>query len=165
MCYYIIIRGPLGVGKSTIARSLAKLLRAKYVSMDLILRKHGLDKAHYKKGIPADNFIKANKTILPEVKSKLKAGKIVIFDGCFYHKKQIEHIIKSLSVPHYIFTLKAPLKVCIARDRKRKKSYGKDAATAVHHLVSRFDHGIVINTNKKTSAQTTKKVLLYLPKE
>jgi len=162
MCYYVIIRGPLGVGKSTIARSLAKFLRAKYVSIDLILRKHGLDKAHYE-GIPAQNFIKANKIILPEVKAKLKSDRIVIFDGCFYHKKQIQHIIKALSAPHYIFTLKAPLKVCIARDSKRKTSYGKDAATAVHNLVSRFDYGTVINTNKKTIAQTIKRVLSYLP--
>lgn len=165
MSYYVIIRGPLGVGKSTIASRLAKLLCAKYVSMDSTLAKHGLDKAHYQKGIPAQNFIKADKIILPEIKAKLGAGKIMVFDGCFYHKKQIQHIIKNLSAPHYIFTLKAPLKVCIARDSKRKKVLGKEAATAVHHLVSKFDYGIVIDTNKKSASQTIKEILSYLPEE
>jgi len=166
MCYYVIIRGPLGVGKSTIACRLAKILRAKHVSIDAVLAKHGLDKVdHYAKCIPIRNFIKASNIIFPEIKAKLKAGKIVIFDGCFYHKRQIQHIVKNLSSPHYIFTLKASLKVCIARDSRRKKSHGKDATVAVHHLVSRFDRGIVIYTNKKTVAQTVKKVLSYLPND
>ena len=164
MCYYIIIRGPLGVGKSTIARRLAKLLSAKYISMDLVLEKHGLDKvSHYEECIPVKNFIKANNIMLPEAKAKLNAGKIVVFDGCFYHRKQIQHILGSLSSLHYVFTLKAPLKVCIARDSKRKKSLGKGAAAAVHHLVSRFNYGVVIDTNKKNASQTIKEILAYLP--
>ena len=160
MSYYIIIRGPLGIGKSTIAKKLAKTLKAEHLSIDSVLEKYGLDKVdHYEECIPAKNFIKADEMILPEIKEKLKKGKIVIFDGCFYHKEQIEHIIKALSSEHYVFTLKAPLEVCIERDSKRKKSYGKDAAGAVHYLVSRFDYGTIIDTNKKTVEKTVKEIL------
>jgi shikimate kinase len=34
MEYFVIIRGPLGVGKTTIAKRLAKQLNAKYISID-----------------------------------------------------------------------------------------------------------------------------------
>jgi len=163
MKYFIIIRGPLGVGKSTIAQKLAKSLKAHYVPIDSVLEKYGLDKVRTEKWIPAKNFIKANEIILPDVKAKLKKGKIVIFDACFYHKKVIQHLKKSIKAPCYVFTLKAPLKVCIERDRKRKKKHGKWAAIAVHNLVSRFDYGIIINTKNKTANNVVKEIMLYLP--
>ncbi len=73
MSYFIIIRGPLGCGKSTIAQKLADTLHAEHINMDDILAKNGLDKADPEAGcIPATNFIKANEIILPEVKEKLQ---------------------------------------------------------------------------------------------
>ncbi len=163
MSYYIIIRGPLGVGKSTIAQRVARILKAEYVSIDSVLAKLGLDKAsHYEECIPAKNFIQAQESILPHIKKALQKGKIVIFDACFYHKGQIEHLIKSLHYPHYVFTLKASLEACIERDSKRKKTYGKDAATAVYRLVSKFDYGTAIG--EKNLDDTIKEILSYLPK-
>ena len=161
MTFWIIIRGPLGIGKSTIAKSLAKELDAEYISMDQILEENGLDKRENKPCIPAKNFIKANEIILTKVKKDLE-DKIVIFDGCFYHKEQIEHLIKKLNTQNYIFNLKASLKTCINRDKKRDKVYGKDAATAVHNLVSKFDYGININTENKTPKQTIKEIISNL---
>jgi predicted kinase len=115
--------------------------------------------------IPAENFIKANDVILPKIKETLSKGKIIILDACFYHKEPIEHLIRNLPFPHYVFTLKAPLEVCVKRDSKRKKVYGKDATKAVHKLVSRFDYGIIINTKDKTVNQVAKEILSYLPKQ
>jgi len=89
MSYYIIIRGPLGSGKSTISEKLAHLLNAKHVYIDEVLEKHGLDKILPDAPcISAENFIKANITILPEVKELLSNGKIVTFDTCFYPNKE-----------------------------------------------------------------------------
>lgn len=165
MSFYIIIRGPLGIGKSTVASKLADILDGEYISMDDVLAKQGLDKVdHYAECIPVENFIKAQESILPEIKEKLGKGKIVIFDACFYHKEQIEHLIQNLPESHYVFTLKAPLEVCIERDSKRKKTYGKEAATAVHKFVSKFDYGIVIETNGKIAEETVKEILSHLPK-
>ena len=71
MNYYIIIRGPLGIGKSTIAISLAKELNAEHISMDKVLEENGLDKVEPDaECIPAKNFILADEIILPEVKGK-----------------------------------------------------------------------------------------------
>ncbi len=160
MSYYIIIRGPLGIGKSTIAKKLAERLNGEHIPIDKVLEKHDLDKVDKDvECIPAENFIKANGIILPKAREKLGKGKILVFDACFYHKEPPEHILNRLSdYRHYIFTLKAPLKVCIERDSKRKKTHGKDAAKAVHKLVSRFDYGMIINTEGKTADETAKEI-------
>ena len=159
MTYYIIIRGPLGIGKSTIAKELAKKLKAEYISIDKVLKKHDLDIIDKKEGcIPAENFIKGDDLIIPKIK---ETDKIVILDGCFYHKEQIEHLKKNLK-PIFIFTLKAPLAVCIERDKKREKPYGKEAAKAVYDLVSRFDYGNIIDTENKNVDETVKEILSYL---
>jgi len=166
MSYYILIRGPLGIGKSTISQELAKRLNAEYIPVDIVLEKYGLDKVDKDaECIPAQNFNKAIEKILPAIKEKLANGQIAIFDACFYHKETIEYIIKNLAYPHYVFTLKAPLDVCIERDSKRKKSHGKDAAGAVHYLVSKFDYGTIIDISKKNIEQTIQEILSYLPKQ
>jgi len=164
MTYFIIIRGPLGCGKTTIAKRLSKILNAEYISIDKVLEEHDLDNIDSEvECIPVENFIKANEIVIPRVKEKLKRGKIVIFDACFYHKEPIENLIQELSYPHYIFTLKAPVEVCMERDNKRSKSYGEDAVKAVHKLVSRFDYGIIIDGTKSLD-ECIKEILSHLPK-
>ena len=161
--YFIILRGPLGCGKSTIARKLVDVLDAEYVDMDKVLQEQSLDKVDEKEGcIPAKNFIKANSVIIPWVKDKLQSGKIVVLDACFYHKEVINDLVQCLPYPHCGFTLKAPLEVCIERDSKRKKSYGEGAATAVHSLVSKFDYGTVIDVTKPLN-EVMKDILSCLP--
>ena len=146
--YFIIVRGPLGVGKSTIAKRLAKALKAEYISIDSALEKYDLAKTD--SDYTPKDFIRANKCIIPEAKTKLKQGKILVFDGNFYFRGQIKHLTQNLNARGFVFTLKAPLQVCIKRDRKRQQSYGKEAARAVYGLVSKFDWGIPIDTNKRT---------------
>lgn len=162
MSYFIIIRGPLGVGKSTISKLLSTKLDAEYVDVDRLLDDNGLDKIDEGEGcIPAKNFIKADEIILSDVKFKLDEGKIVVFDACFYHKEHIEHLIDNLSYSHYVFTLKAPVEVCITRDSERPLSYGEGAAIAVHNLVSRFDYGTVIETSDQTFDETLEEMVKH----
>lgn len=167
MTYFIIMRGPLGVGKSAISENLAKILDAEHISLDKVLEKHNLDKGDEALGcIPPQNFIKADELILPYAESALKKGKIVIFDGCFYHREQIDDLLAKLKeYRHYAFTLKAPLDVCIQRDAGRKLVYGDGAAAAVYGLVSRFDYGTMIDTSGKTIEATIKEILTHLPRE
>lgn len=163
MSYYIIIRGPLGSGKSTISEKLAQLLDAKHVHMDEVLEKHGFDKMPPDAPcISAENFIKANEIVLPEVKELLSGGKIVIFDACFYHKEVIEHLVQNLPYEHYIFTLKASLELCVQRDSERYKTYGEGAASAVHSLASRFDYGTNIDVTGDLE-DTLKVIFSHLP--
>ncbi|MCX6741741.1 MAG: AAA family ATPase [Candidatus Pacearchaeota archaeon] len=158
--YYIIIRGPLGIGKTTIAKKLAKILKADYISIDKILKNMNLDELDQKQGcVPLNNFLKVDEKIIPTIKESLEKGKKVIIECCFYHKENIEHLIHNLNFKNYVITLKAPVEVCLERDRKREKCLGEKAAIEVHKLVSRFDHGIIINTENKTEDQVVKEIM------
>ena len=161
MSYFIIIRGPLGIGKSTIARKLSKILNAEYISIDKVLEENNLDKAD--NNFTPEDFIKANEIILPQIKKDL-ANKVIILDGCFYFKEQIEHLKKNLQFKHFIFNLKAPVEVCIVRDAGRKRVYGEKAAREVYELVSKFSLGINIDTENKTENQVIREILSFLPK-
>ena len=163
MVYFVIIRGPLGIGKSTISKELAKMLNADYISIDNVLEAHHLDKVPVNEEcIPVDNFIKANKFVLSSIKQRLRNGKVVVFDGNFYHKEQIEDLIKKLDTNHFVFTLKAPIELCIKRDSERKKSLGIQAAKVVYNLVSKFDYGTDINVEGKTIKEILNEIVSYL---
>ena len=165
MSYYLLIRGPLGIGKTTISKILSKKLKAEYFSMDKILADNKLDNRGDESCIPARNFVKANEIILPEIKKYLEKGTIVVLDGCFYHKEQISHLEKNLKFKQLVFDLKAPIEICIERDSKRHKVYGEGAAYAVYNLVSKFNYGAPINTEGKTSKQVVANILTYLPEQ
>jgi predicted kinase len=156
--FFVIIRGYLGVGKTTVAKQVARKLNAKYFSIDEILAKHKLDQVTGR-CIPLENFVKGNEKVLKQAKTLLKKGKPIVFDGNFYHKGHITHLVRNLRVPHKVFTLKAPLKVCIARDAKRKGSYGKWPVIAVFNLVNNTKYGKTINTKNKTSAQVVNEIV------
>lgn len=160
----IIIRGPLGVGKTTVARKLAADLNAHYVSIDSVLEENHLDEGE-EDGISLKTFIKGNELVLPEIRKALEEGKSIIIDGCFYHKEQIEHFIQNVDASAFVFTLKAPLETCIERDKGREKSYGEGAAWAVHGMVSKFDYGKVINTEGKTLEETTEEIMSFLSRK
>ena len=164
MSYLIIIRGPLGIGKTTISKRLASILRAKYYSIDRIVDKKCFKKTKAADGfIAEETFMRANGVIIPKVKEYLRTGKIVIIDGNFYRKKALLNLIQKLKCEHYVFTLKASLKVCISRDMKRAKSLGKDAARVVYHKTSAFDYGKIVKTQRLDVKETLRRILVQLP--
>lgn len=157
--YYILIRGPLGIGKSTIAKRLSKELDAEYIAYDRILDENDLHKDKEKGYISQKSFFKANEIAEKRARQLLKVKRLVIFDGNFYWRSQIDDLIKKLEdYQGYVFTLKAPLKVCIDRDSKRRKIHGKDATEAVYKKSTSFSYGIIIDTNKKTIKQVVDEI-------
>ena len=155
--FYVIIRGPLGIGKTTIAKELAKKLNAEHILFDKVLEENELDRKD--SDYAPEDYLKANEIALPKAKILLDKGIPVIFDGCFYFKEQIEDIVEKLNYPAYIFTLKASVNSCIGRDSKRERIYGEKAAREVHELVSKFDVGMIIDTENKTSKEVVKEIL------
>ncbi|MFA6525415.1 MAG: AAA family ATPase [Patescibacteria group bacterium] len=137
----IVIRGPLGIGKTTIAKKLASDLKAECVSIDEILKDYGLEKD---RDYVAEDFIKANEIIIPKLKTILKKNNIIV-EGNFYFQEVLEHLLKNTTGNHRVFTLKAPLEICLARDKQREKSLGPLATEAIYSLVNRFDYGIPID--------------------
>ena len=129
-----------------------------------MLEKEGLDKIDEKQGsIPVNNFIKANEKLIPKTKKFLSLNKSIIIEGNFYHKEQLDNLIKELKgSKNHIFTLKASLKTCIKRDAERKKSYGKKNVEEVYTLVSKFDYGIVVDTESKTEKEVIEDIKKYI---
>lgn len=149
MSFYIIIRGPLACGKSTIAKEIGKKIKAKYIAIDEIIEIEGLDKDIEQGYISQKSFIKANEFAIKEANKFLSKNKPVVFDGNFYWKSQIEDLIKRLSqFKGYTFTLKAPLEVCISRDIERGETHGEIATKVVYKKSTEFEYGIIIDVNK-----------------
>ncbi len=159
MSYFIIIRGPAGVGKTSIAHKLSQLLHAYYIGFDTVLQCHNLDFISENGCVSECNMLLANKMIIPEAQERLKNRQSVIFDGNFYHKSQLEDLITELKYPYLIFTLKADLPTCSARNKMRKQPLNDQEIKNVFELVSKFDYGEVINTNGYNVGEIVQKIL------
>jgi tRNA uridine 5-carbamoylmethylation protein Kti12 len=163
MSYYIIIRGPLGCGKSTICKALSKQLDAKVFSVDKVLAENNLEEDKEDGYISQKSFKTANKIIVPKAQKSLDAKTPVIIEGNFYWKSQIKDLESSINFPHYIFTLKAPLSICIERDQNRSKPHGKIAAEVVYNKSTEFEYGIVVDVEKSLD-DCVKEIRSHLPK-
>jgi predicted kinase len=147
MSYFVIVRGPLGVGKTTVSRKLAEAIRAVYISVDAILDDHRLwDRGRLRE------FLAANRIAARLGRSSILGGTPVIFDGNFYWKTQIQDLARRLRATHYIFTLKAPLRVCIERDGRRLPPHGPEAAAQVHAKVTAFECGQDVDAARPVDA-------------
>lgn len=141
----IVLRGPLGCGKTTVAQELAKKLGGKKISIDDILDEKHLTSDHEDGYISQASFKKANEIAAEQAISLLKQNIPVVFEGNFYWKSQIDDLSFRLPEPPTIFTLAAPLEVCIDRDRKRDHPHGEDAVRVVHAKTSEFTAGTIVD--------------------
>lgn len=157
MAYCIIIRGPAGVGKTTIAQALAKSLDADYFSFDTIMEENNLDTVS-RGGISSENFIKANEIIIPLIVQKKK----VVLDGCFYRKKQISHLLRKLKTTVYLFTLHANVAECLKRNQTRNNPMNEENIKQVHTLVSQVKIGTMIKTSGKSVQQIVSEIVHHL---
>lgn len=145
----IIIRGPLGVGKSTLGKILSERMGAKLYSVDDLLKEAGFDRIDPKLGcIPLVNFLAIQEDILSDIKKQLSKHSVIV-EGSFYYKDQIDFFFKSLQENPSVITIKADLETCIERDKKRKLSHGVGAVTSIYNLVSKFDDGLVLDIEGK----------------
>ena len=164
MKYYILIRGPAAVGKSTIVKKLADSIKAHHISFDELMRKSELD-TFVGEGIPTENFVKANQMIIPKVKEKLKKNIPVVLDGCFYRKEQLKHLLKNLQYKHFIFSLEASLKDCIARNKTRESPMTDKAIKDVYRLVAKIKVGIRIKTSGRNVKEIIQEIINHLDKK
>jgi len=144
MSFFVVIRGPLGIGKTTVARALARQIGGEYVSIDQILEDHHLEE--WEDGyISERSFLRANRVAIAEAEPALRRGKPVVFDGNFYWRPVIEDLLAHLAFPAEVFTLQAPLEVCLARDGSRPTPFGPEAVRDVYRQSTAFDWGVPID--------------------
>jgi broad-specificity NMP kinase len=151
----IIIRGPLGVGKTTVSKILAQDLHLEYVSLDQIVDDNKLVPADAD-GVPLESYLKANKIILDLAK---KSENSFIIDGCFYYQEQIDDLVKKFDNDVEIFTLISHVEKCIERDSKREKVYGEDSARFVHMVTTKIQAGHEIDNTDLTVEETVEKIM------
>ncbi len=172
MSYSLVIRGPLGVGKSTVSSVLARTLGAQHISIDKVLEDNGIEEWDRDR-ISLRSFLRANEIAVDQAQTALEAGRPVIFDGCFYWREQLEDLAQRLGGKVTVFSLQAPLEVCIERDRGRPlprareeprggHQLGGQAATEVFRLVARVDYGMAIDASGGLEA-TVAAILGRLP--
>jgi predicted kinase len=140
--YYLIVRGPLGVGKSAVSRRVARKIGGVHISIDRIL-----DDRHLWYSGRLSEFLAANSFAVREAAPHLASGRPVVFDGNFYWKRQIEDLVGHLESPHFVFTLDAPLSVCIERDGGRDPPHGAAAARQVYRKTTAFEYGEKIDAS------------------
>jgi adenylate kinase family enzyme len=152
----IIIRGPLGVGKTTIAKSLAKKINAQYLSLDKIMKNNDLEG---KDGIPVENYLQANNIILKTIKD---SKSLFIIDGCFYYQEQIDNLKKKFPDNIVFFSLISSVKKCIERDSQRDKSYGQESAEYVHMITTKIKEGYEIDNTNLSILETIDEIIKKL---
>jgi len=149
----IVIRGPLGVGKTTVAKILAEKLNAEYLSVDQILDDNNLAGVD---GIPVENFLKVN-GIIHEIAGK--SEKSFIVEGNFYYQEQIDDLKRKFNNDVVIFTLITDVEKCIERDLKRDLAFGEDSARYIHEITTAIKVGHEIDNSDLTAEETAKKIM------
>lgn len=147
---HIIIRGPLGVGKSTIARKLVERLNYKYISLDQVIDDNKLVPPGVE-GVPLESFLEANNLLLQYTE---QSEEPLLIDGCFYHQEQLDDLVAKLGGAVTIFTLTCSVEACIERDSKREKVYGEDAARFVYMMTNNVKAGVEIDTTDLSADET-----------
>jgi thymidylate kinase len=144
--FYAIVRGPLGAGKTTVARALAGSLRGPVISIDELLERYEWD------GGSEELFLRTNEPAAEEARRPLANGAPVVFDGNFYWPRVVEDLAGRLPYPHVVFLLDVPLQICIARDRTRPYSYGEKATREVFARVSLVRFGVPVDGTRPLEA-------------
>lgn len=137
---------------------LAEKHQGKHISIDEVVDTVEIEPTEDESGgIPLAKFIKANEIILPQIRQNIEQNILTVIDGNFYHLEQLENLKRAIPEMVYV-TLKASVEECINRDKNRPKSYGEDAARAVHSMVSRFDYGEIIEVEGKSALQVLEEI-------
>ncbi len=172
MAVCVVVRGPLGVGKSTIAGALAARIGAVHFSMDKVLEENGLEEWDRDR-VSLKSFLRANELIARQTLSSLAAGRSVVIDGCFYWRQQVEDIMERIGRQCLVFTLEAPLSLCIERDGKRPvppqgtgpvggMKIGREATEFVYKITTEVRAGIPVDARGEIEA-TVSSILGLLP--
>jgi broad-specificity NMP kinase len=151
----LILRGPSGVGKTTVAKILGRRLAVPVVHIDEILDMHDLGYILGQPHIPEDNFFKVNRIIGDDVKRMAEEGHVVM-EGNFYHESHIDDTERL--APTMWFTLKAPLQTCVERDSMRE-GIGETRVGNVYRNTMKVSRGHEIDTEGKTAEEVADEII------
>jgi predicted kinase len=157
MAYVLIMRGPLGVGKTTVARRLGESIGADVVSVDRLLEEHGLEEWDTDR-ISVRSFLRANDFAVAVVARNLRTRRSTIVEGNFYWAEQLDDLIARIDAPSLVVRLEAPVAVCLERDARRPVAppgtvpqagnrMGEQAVRDVYGFVAAVERGTVVDAS------------------
>lgn len=172
MSICVVVRGPLGIGKTTVGRALAQAMGAELISIDQILEEHQLEEWDSDR-ISLASFLRANTFAIERARDSLARHVPVIVEGNFYWAEQVDDFLTRLGSSAVVFTLLAPLHVCIERDRQRPEPaegvgpragdhMGEESVRQVYAMVSAVDRGSPVDASGPTQ-ETVRRILAQLP--
>ncbi len=146
----------MAAGKSTIAKSLAPMIKADLLQVDVTMEKNNLTKTE---DYTVEDFLNINKYLIQEAQAL--PGTVVI-EGNFYYQEQIDDLRYNLDPDLQVFTLQASLQTCLKRNSQRKNPYTIDAVWAVYKLSSKIKSGINIETDNKGMNEVCQEIFAKL---
>jgi predicted kinase len=149
--FAVVIRGPLGIGKTTVAKRLARSLRGGWISVDAVLEEEDLEQ--WEDGyISETSFLRSNAFVVERATPWWAKDAPVVVDGNFYWASQVEDLTRRWSVPWVVFTLRAPRSTCLERDAHRKRPLGEESVRDVFAKVVSFESGIPVDATRPLPA-------------
>src|SRR5579863_3955730 len=127
-----IVRGPLGGGKTTVARAVGRVETALVVSIDRILEEEGLEEWDADR-VSLRRFLRANDLAIIQARGNFDARRSTIVEGNFYWNEQVEDLFGRLPCPPLAVRLTAPVELCIARDAGRPEPAAEEGPRAREH--------------------------------
>ena len=144
MSHYVVVRGPLASGKTTVAERLARTLGGDRISIDSILEEHDLER--WEDGYVSErSFLEANEVAIRTAAPRLERGIPIVFDGNFYWRSVIDDLVRRLPAPHLVVTLRVPVELCLARDAERDRPLGPESVRDVYRKATEFDYGVGVD--------------------
>lgn len=152
----IIIRGPSGVGKSTVSRELHNLIeKSAHINVDTLKKMISSESSTERTEI-------AHSTAQFFIKELILNKFNVIIEEIFrdQHLSEIKKVIQSSGYVCFTFFLAAPAKTLLQRDEGRKeKTKGEQIILNLYKEIQPNPNEEIINTEKLTEKEIANKII------
>ncbi len=150
MLDYIFIRGPIGVGKTSVSRSLYDRLRLNYYN-PFLLEFDRFRNENVEEQITDLNQQRAVELLVHKLNDLIESRCIPIIEGVFYQPELVSYLLNNVYGKSLRIKLFAPVDVCVERNQNRRFSREEFRVVNTWELLQQDEQGeMVIQTQDRT---------------